>query len=195
MPAEHNRPNGLGQGYYCTTCGAPGLSMMGSSQHGQGKCEPDMELVERLRRLNDHAPRVMVADTKQTLGDKLAKTIAELDAAKINTLDAQAIADLAKIRKDREALSTFVDNFRDYLIDSIMAEKVPARKVTDYTRQEWVRQAAKGSAAHQDIWNSLRNWASEQGLVVVVREEHDGQGMASWITLTVDTVRSSTRSV
>jgi hypothetical protein len=59
------------------------------------------------------------------LGEKLAKTVAELEAAKIKALDAKAAADLAKIRKERETLNYFVDEFRQYLIDTITAEKNP----------------------------------------------------------------------
>ena len=129
------------------------------------------------------------------LGEKLAKTVAELEAAKIKELEAKAAADLAKIRKERQELNNFVDDFRQYVIDTITAEKVPAQKVKNYDRQQWIRDAAKGTAKHQDIWNGLRDWAREQALIVVPREQHDGMGMESWITLTVDTVRGATRGV
>lgn len=129
------------------------------------------------------------------LGEKLAKTFDELEAAKIKELEAKAAADLAKIRKERETLNYFVDDFRQYLIDTITAEKVPAKKVKDYDRQRWIREAMKGNAAHQDIWNGLRNWAREQALVIIAREEHDGMGRDSWITLTADAVRPGTRGV
>ncbi len=127
------------------------------------------------------------------LGEKLAKTVDELEAAKIKALEEKAAADLAKIRKERQELFNFVDDFRQYLIDTITAEKVPAKKVTNYDRQCWIREAVKGTAAHQDIWNGLRNWAREQALVIIAREDHDGMGMDSWITLTADAVRPGTR--
>ena len=184
MPTEHNRPNGLGQGYYCNTCGAPGLSMMGNSQHGSGKCVANLELVEQLDRLNGHAPHVTTATFKGKLGNKLAATVAALEAANINKLDAQAAADLDAVRKEREELKQFVDGFRHYLIDTITAEKVPAKKIKDYHRMSWIRNAMKGTAAHKDIWNDLRNWAREQALDIVASEDHDGMGMANWITLT-----------
>lgn len=129
------------------------------------------------------------------LGEKLAKTVAELEAAKIKALDAKAAADLAKIRKERETLNHFVDEFRQYLIDTIISEKIPAWKVSSYDRQTWIREAIKGNAAHQDIWNGLRDWARGQALIVVAHEQHDGIGMDSWITLTADTVRGATRGV
>lgn len=127
------------------------------------------------------------------LGEKLAKTVDELEAAKIKALEEKAAADLAKIRKERQELFNFVDDFRQYLIDTITAEKVPAKKVTNYDCQRWIREAVKGTAAHQDIWNGLRAWAREQALVIIAREDHDGMGMDSWITLTADAVRPGTR--
>ena len=129
------------------------------------------------------------------LGEKLAKTVDELEAAKIKKLDEQAAADLAKVRKERQELHNFVDDFRQYLIDTITADKVPAQKVKNYERQQWIRDAVKGTAKHQDIWNGLRNWAREQALTVIAREEHDGMGMESWITLTADAVRPGTRGL
>ena len=120
------------------------------------------------------------------LGEKLAKTFAELEVAKIKELEAKAAADLAKIRAEREVLDNFVNEFRQYVTDTITAEKVPAKKIRDYTRQQWIRDAVKGTAKHQDIWDGLRNWASNQALIIVPREQHDGVGMESWITLTID---------
>lgn len=56
MPAEHMRPEGLSQGYYCLRCGKGGLNMygMGRDHPGMGNntCEPNPELVAILRELN-----------------------------------------------------------------------------------------------------------------------------------------------
>ena len=131
----------------------------------------------------------------QTLGSKLANTIKELEAAKIKSLEEKAAADLAKIRKERQELFNFVDEFRQHLIDTITAGKVPVKKIRDYERQRWIRDAMKGNATHQDIWNELRDWARKQALIIVAREEHDGIGMSNWIVLTADAVRPGTRGV
>lgn len=187
MPAEHMRPTGLSQGYFCLTCGMH-TNMFGTG-HGDGKCEPNPTLVAELIKLNQK-DSVM---KQTTLGEKLAKTIDELEAAKIKALEEKAAADLAKVRKERQELFNFVDDFRQYLIDTIVAEKVPAKKVTGYDRQKWIREAVKGDAKHQDIWNGLRDWAREQRMVVIAREDHDGMGIDSWITLTVEPVRPGTR--
>ena len=198
MPAEHMRPTGLSQGYFCYTCGQH-CNMVGTG-HGAGVCEPNPVLVAELIKLNSGETNMRritgnATSKEPRLGDKLAKTIDELEAAKIKALADKAAADLAKVRKERQELFNFVDDFRQYLIDAIVAEKVPAKKVSNYNRQQWIRDAVKGNAAHQDIWNSLRDWAREQRIAVIAREEHDGMGMESWITLTVEPVRSGTRSV
>jgi len=55
MPAEHYRPDGLYQGYYCLHCGSAGANMLGQSafsDHGPGHCKPNPELVEQIRSLN-----------------------------------------------------------------------------------------------------------------------------------------------
>jgi hypothetical protein len=62
MPAEHWRPTGLSQGYYCMRCGMP-ANMVGTN-HGPGKCQPDPDLVERLNELNT----VEAEDKRRFLG-------------------------------------------------------------------------------------------------------------------------------
>lgn len=55
---EHNRPEGLGQGYYCLRCGAAGLNMYGMGrlpEHpgmGNNTCIPNPEYVKALEMLN-----------------------------------------------------------------------------------------------------------------------------------------------
>ena len=52
MGMEHYRPNGgLSQGYFCSRCGAAGMNMYGTG-HGEGKCEPNPELVKQLQAAN-----------------------------------------------------------------------------------------------------------------------------------------------
>lgn len=50
MSAEHNRPNGLSMGYFCYRCGQ--VCNMYVTGHGEGKCEPNPELVAKLIELN-----------------------------------------------------------------------------------------------------------------------------------------------
>jgi len=48
VAAEHWRPTGLSQGYYCSRCGDP----VGMYGHMDQKCPSNPELVERLNELN-----------------------------------------------------------------------------------------------------------------------------------------------
>lgn len=48
--SEHMRPEGLSQGYFCFRCGD--VTNMVASGHGEGKCEPNPELVRQLVELN-----------------------------------------------------------------------------------------------------------------------------------------------
>jgi len=49
--AEHWRPTGLSQGYFCYRCGAAGVNMAGTD-HGPNHCEPNPMLVAKLVKLN-----------------------------------------------------------------------------------------------------------------------------------------------
>jgi len=50
MAAEHWRPTGLSQGYFCGRCGMH--SNMYGTGHGRGKCESNPKLVKQLNELN-----------------------------------------------------------------------------------------------------------------------------------------------
>jgi len=58
MPAEHYRPTigskkaGYYQGYYCSRCGAPGMSMQGNRRHGSGVCLSNPLMVAKLDEAN-----------------------------------------------------------------------------------------------------------------------------------------------
>lgn len=58
MSMEHYRSQrgiareGYYQGYYCSNCGGPVLSMYGSNKHGRGSCKPNKELVAILHDIN-----------------------------------------------------------------------------------------------------------------------------------------------
>lgn len=65
--AEHRRPEGWGQGYYCAICGGHGISMMGSSGHGPGICIPNPELVKKLIQLNSDRVEVTTVSHAQLI--------------------------------------------------------------------------------------------------------------------------------
>ncbi len=183
---EHIRPNGLAHGYFCLTCGKAS-SMMG---HNKGECVPNPDLVKTLIYLNRGDKNMQ----SETLGQKLAATLDELEKAKIKGLEQQANADREKIRQERIKLSRLKDDTIVTLTASIVEGKVPLIKIKDYDRKKWVQDAVKGKAAHQDIWDELARWARENALHIRVEDAHDGVGIESWINLSVVPVRPGTRS-
>jgi hypothetical protein len=184
---EHIRPNGLAQGYFCLTCGEAS-SMMG---HNKGKCVPNPDLVKTLIYLNRGDTNMPT----ETLGQKLAATLDDLEKAKIEGLEKQANADREKIRKERLSLTRLKDDTIASLTASIVDGRVPLIKIKDYDRKKWVQEAVKGKAAHQDIWNELTSWARSNALHMKIEDAHDGVGIESWINLTVVPVRPGTRSM
>lgn len=54
MSAEHMRPEGLSQGYYCFRCG--GVTNMYATGHGVGSCQFMPDLVNQFRKLNEWKP-------------------------------------------------------------------------------------------------------------------------------------------
>jgi hypothetical protein len=135
------------------------------------------------------------AMTTQTLGQKLAATLDELEKAKIEGLEKQASADREKIRKERLSLTRLKDDTISTLTASIIDGRVPLIKIKDYDRRKWVQEAVKGKAAHQDIWNELTAWARSNALHIKIEDAHDGVGIESWINLTVVPVRPGYRSL
>lgn len=120
------------------------------------------------------------------LGEKLKQTVEELEAARVEGLQAQHNADLERIRRERQELQQWLNGTKDSIVGQINDGKVPLVKVKNYTRQEWVRNAVKtGKAEHQDLWNDFRQYFRSEGLEPDFTEGHDGMGMESWINITV----------
>lgn len=121
----------------------------------------------------------------KTLGDKLAETLAALEAAKIKSLEEQAAADLAKVERDRARRKSLVDVIKDEMVKQIEKGKVPLVKVSNHDQMEWVRAAEQGKAAFQELWRSLVAELGQEKLDLQVIEAHDGMGMESWLNITV----------
>lgn len=129
------------------------------------------------------------------LGDKLKQTLDELDRARIQGLEAQAAADMEKIRRERELLAEWLENIRLDFVDAINAGKVPLKKIKAYDRQAWLKKAISGKAEHQDIWTLFTKFWAGEGLDVAVLEGHDGVGQESWINLTLKIMPTRPRTV
>lgn len=138
---------------------------------------------------------VKMGEEKKTLGSMLKDTLNELESANIKTLSAQAAAELDKIRKQKHEKSVFTDGIKELFKTQIETHKVPYKKVTDYTTAEWVRNAMKGTAEFQDVWNNLIFYFNKQQCALVVNEEHDGIGMAGWIVITLKPQLTATRGI
>jgi transcriptional accessory protein Tex/SPT6 len=119
------------------------------------------------------------------LGEKLKKTLKELERAKIFSLDEQAAADMKKIRQERADTELWLDQIKQNLIDQIEKDQIPLEKIKDHHWQSWLNQAKNGKAANSDLWNKFKQFWNKEGLEPVLEEAHDGMGMQSWINLTV----------
>ncbi len=128
------------------------------------------------------------------LGDKLKQTLEELERAKISSLEAQAAAELEKVRRERAALAEWLENIRLDFIDQINASKVPLKKVKNYERETWLKKAISHKAEHQDLWKTFTNFWALEGLDVAVLDGHDGMGTDSWVNLTLKVMPPRPRS-
>lgn len=129
------------------------------------------------------------------LAEKLKQTIDELEAARIKGLEAQHNANLEKIRAERLDIQDWLKHITEKMTAQILAGKVPLHKVSDYSRQEWIRNAMMAKAKHQDLWQDyMRDWAKE-GLSPVIHECHDGMGMESWINMSVKILPKNPRGM
>lgn len=120
------------------------------------------------------------------LGDKLKKTLNELEQAKIKGIEAQAEADMEAVRRTRADVEDWLEHVKNELVAQINLGRVPLKKVKDYNRRVWLQEAKKGHAANFDLWSKFRQFWVSEGLEPVIHEAHDGMGIESWINLTVE---------
>ena len=144
----------------------------------------DCEMKECTRTMKYY---VTQADKAPSLGALLSQTLNELEQAKIKGLEAQANADLEKIRKERADLTQFINKIADDITESVTAGKVPMIKVSAYDRMCWLKSARSMAvkAAHQDIWDGLVAWANSNDLNITVTDDSDTShgGHHSWVDI------------
>jgi hypothetical protein len=119
------------------------------------------------------------------LGDQLQATITALTQAGINGAAAQSAANLKKIKLAREAREFKVNQLQIKIVNSINIGRVPYEQITDYDDQSWFKAANKRTASNQDLWVKFVDFFRKEKLAVKIDEAHDGQGMQSWIVITV----------
>jgi hypothetical protein len=122
------------------------------------------------------------------LGEKLKKTIAELETARLFKIQEQKNADMVKIRKERQETTNWLYAIRDTFVDDIQDGKVPANTVTSFDKRSWLEKALKGKAPNQDIWDENQQFWKSEGLQLLVSYEHDGVGVRSWIVISLKPV-------
>lgn len=119
------------------------------------------------------------------LGQSLKNTLDTLSAQNLRESEARDAEALRKIKRERQKLEKLVEKIRQHIETKIKEGAVPSKKVDDYSDQSWIRSAAKGDAKHNDIWNEFTAWLGANGLALDLREDHDGVGIKSWITVRV----------
>ena len=128
------------------------------------------------------------------LGGMLAANMARATAENLRRDQARDRARREREGKDRKRAENLIEGAKSSIIEGVEAGLIPRFKVSDYGDQKWVRAAQKGQAENIDVWNGFEAWACDNGLKIIAREEHDGVGMHSWITLAVEPVSSETGS-
>ena len=129
------------------------------------------------------------------LGDKLKQTFEQLKQANITRLEDQHNADLAKIKHERDDITHWLETIKKLFVEQINSGKVPLKKITSYERKSWIESATKGKAKHQDLWRSFEQFWRSEGLEIVVKHDHDGVGIKSWINLTLEVLPARPRGM
>lgn len=130
-----------------------------------------------------------------SLGSKLKTTLVELEAANLKNLQDKANADIEKIRKQRQEKVELFEIITQTFINQIENNKVPYEKITNYTLQEWIRNARLGKAEFNDVWYQFVNYFKNEKCGVVIEEGHDGMGMESWIILSLTPQLTNMREI
>lgn len=120
-----------------------------------------------------------------SLGKKLAATIAKAEAEKIRAEDLADAKRREAMEKRRAARQALVDDIKETVIAKIPEGLIPSIRVTNYENQRWLRECQKGKAECIDIFERLQNWATENEIGLTFKEDHDGAGIESWITVKV----------
>ena len=81
------------------------------------------------------------------LGEKLKKTLDELEQAKIQRAEDKSRSNTIKIRRERQELENFLSNIRETFVYKINEGRVPLKKIENFNRQSWLKRAVKGDIA------------------------------------------------
>jgi hypothetical protein len=130
-----------------------------------------------------------------TLGEKLKATVAELEQARIEGLEAQHNTDIQKVREQRNEIQQKLSDMRELFVQQIEAGKIPFEKIENDDWEKWIKSAANyGKAPHQDLWTEFRKFWADEGLIITVSDAHDGVGVRDWINVSLLVRAPGTRS-
>lgn len=128
-----------------------------------------------------------------SLYEKLNNIEKLLAEANIKSLEEKEKADLEKLKREKEEIESFVSNIKNEIIEKIENGKIPFIKVKSHDRKTWIQNANHGKAKYNSIWNEMVQFFKNERIKVVVKDEHDGMGMESWITITVEVINQGYR--
>jgi hypothetical protein len=128
-----------------------------------------------------------------SLYEKLKEIEKLLEQANIKSLEEKEKADLEKLKKEKEEIEEFVSKIKNEIIEKIENGKIPFIKIESHDRKTWIQNAGNGKAKYNSIWNDMVLFFKNNRIKVVIKDEHDGMGMKSWITITVEVIKQGYR--
>lgn len=123
-----------------------------------------------------------------TLGNILKNTIDQkLRTEEKKKLEKQ-LREETKEKQERDELQRYLQHIKDQMIASIKDGKIPSYSVNAYHKQSWVISAVtpNTTAKNQDLWDEFHQFWKSEDLDVIVKNDHDGIGMKSWITISLN---------
>lgn len=121
-----------------------------------------------------------------SLGTMLATTL-QNDAYAVVNREAARLAAI-QARKDalRKSRVNMLDRFYERIESAITEGKVPAVKVKTYTNRQWIQNAFDRKTEEDvDVMRAFELRLIDEGLDLVLSEEHDGMGIESWLVIRV----------
>lgn len=113
-------------------------------------------------------------------GNRAAQKALEKEREEANRFFAQA----AKVKEQLRDINNLIFNLTNKLVEAIEHGDEPVRKVANWEHQNWLREAARGKAPHnQNLWDDWVRELEKEELCVVLEEAHDDEDMQYWINV------------
>ena len=122
-----------------------------------------------------------------TLGQKLTATIQQAQDEENRKIQEERAKNDRKRQAERQSRERFVQDTKATIVAEIETGKQPRIKVKNYDLRQWIealrRSKTHTTIADSDIWEALISWLADEGMELLIHDEHDGIGMSEWITL------------